>query len=278
MIWIILSVCCSVLVSVLLRLARGWSVDARQAIAFNYLSAGLLTWLLLRPAMPSVQQPASVYVAFVGLGVLLPAVFVALARSVTTAGIVRSEIAQRLSLVVSLTAAAVLFGDVPTAAKAGGMALGLIAVVLAIAGRRDGSPRGASHWPWLVFVGFGVIDVLLKFVAQSGTSFPAVLLSAFVLALMLSLIALLASQTTFTLRNFGAGLVLGAANFANIYCYIRGHQALAAHPSLVFSTVNIGVVVLGALVGIVAFGERPGPMRMTGLALALVAIVAISLA
>ncbi len=266
------------LVSVLLRLARGWSVDARQAIAFNYLSAGLLTWLLLRPAMPSVQQPASVYVAFVGLGVLLPAVFVALARSVTTAGIVRSEIAQRLSLVVSLTAAAVLFGDVPTAAKAGGMALGLIAVVLAIAGRRDGSPRGASHWPWLVFVGFGVIDVLLKFVAQSGTSFPAVLLSAFVLALMLSLIALLASQTTFTLRNFGAGLVLGAANFANIYCYIRGHQALAAHPSLVFSTVNIGVVVLGALVGIVAFGERPGPMRMTGLALALVAIVAISLA
>ncbi|WP_250628238.1 DMT family transporter [Pinirhizobacter soli] len=278
MIWIILSVCCSVLVSVLLRLARGWSVDAKQAIAFNYLSAGLLTWLLLRPAMPSVQQPASVYVAFVGLGVLLPAVFVALARSVTTAGIVRSEIAQRLSLVVSLTAAAVLFGDVPTAAKAGGMALGLIAVVLAIAGRRDGSPRGASHWPWLVFVGFGVIDVLLKFVAQSGTSFPAVLLSAFVLALMLSLIALLASQTTFTLRNFGAGLVLGAANFANIYCYIRGHQALAAHPSLVFSTVNIGVVVLGALVGIVAFGERPGPMRMTGLALALVAIVAISLA
>jgi len=36
--------------------------------------------------------------------------------------------------------------------------------------------------------------------------------------------------------------------------------------------------VLGALVGIVAFGERPGPMRLTGLALAVVAIVAISLA
>ena len=266
------------LVSVLLRLARGWRVDATQAIAFNYLAASVLTWLLLKPALPSVQQPASVYVAFVGLGVLLPAVFVALARSVTTAGIVRSEIAQRLSLVVSLTAAALVFGDVPTAAKAGGMALGLIAVVLAIAGRRDGSPRGASHWPWMVFVGFGVIDVLLKFVAQSGTSFPAVLLSAFVLALVLSLIALLATQTTFTLRNFGAGLVLGAANFANIYCYIRGHQALATHPSLVFSTVNIGVVVLGALVGIVAFGERPGPMRITGLALALVAIVTISLA
>lgn len=278
MIWIIFSVCCSVLVSVLLRLFRGWRVDATQAIAFNYLAAGLLTWLLLKPAMPSVQQPVSVYVAFVGLGVLLPAVFVALARSVTTAGIVRTEIAQRLSLVVSLTAAALVFGDVPTAAKAGGMALGLVAVVLAIAGRRDGSPRGASHWPWMVFVGFGVIDVLLKFVAQSGTSFPAVLLSAFVLALMLSLIALLATQTTFTSRSFGAGLVLGVANFANIYCYIRGHQALAAHPSLVFSTVNIGVVVLGALVGIVAFGERPGPMRLTGLALAVVAIVAISLA
>jgi drug/metabolite transporter (DMT)-like permease len=278
LIWIIFSVCCSVLVSVLLRLFRGWRVDATQAIAFNYLAASALTWLLLKPALPSVQQPVSVYIAFVGLGVLLPSVFVALARSVTTAGIVRTEIAQRLSLVVSLTAAALVFGDVPTAAKAGGMALGLIAVVLAVAGRRDGGPRGASHWPWLVFVGFGVIDVLLKFVAQAGTSFPAVLMSAFVLALVLSLGALLVARARFTARNFGAGLVLGAANFANIYCYIRGHQTLAAHPSLVFSTVNIGVVVLGALVGIVAFGERPGPMRLTGLALAVVAIVAVSLA
>jgi drug/metabolite transporter (DMT)-like permease len=278
LIWIILSVCCSVLVSVLLRLFRGWRVDATQAIAFNYLAASALTWLLLKPAMPSLQQPVSVYVAFVGLGVLLPSVFVALARSVNTAGIVRTEIAQRLSLVVSLTAAALVFGDVPTAAKAGGMALGLIAVVLAVAGRRDVGPSGASHWPWLVFVGFGVIDVLLKFVAQAGTSFPAVLLSAFVLALVLSLGALVVSRARFTARGFAAGLVLGGANFANIYCYIRGHQALAAHPSLVFSTVNIGVVVLGALVGIVGFGERPGPMRLTGLALAVVAIVAISLA
>jgi drug/metabolite transporter (DMT)-like permease len=276
LLYILLCVVCSVLVSVLLRQARRFGIDVGQAIAFNYLAAGGLTWLLLRPALPSLSQPVSTYVAFVGLGVLLPSIFFALARSVQTAGIVRSEVAQRLSLLVSLSAAALLFGDVPTTVKLIGMAVGFVAIACTIGGREAG-PGRATIWPWLVFAGFGAIDILLKLVAQSGNSFAATLLAAFGLALVLSLAVLAIRRARFTLRNLAAGLLLGAANFANIYFYVRGHQALATQPSVVFSTVNIGVVVLGALVGIVGFGERPSRLRLLGLALAIGAIVVIAL-
>jgi drug/metabolite transporter (DMT)-like permease len=278
MFYILLAVASSVLVSVLLRVARRAGVDVGQAIAGNYIAASALTWLLLRPALPSAAQPASIYVAFVGLGILLPGIFYALARSVQTAGIVRSEIAQRLSLLVSLLAAALLFGDVPNAVRLIGMALGFVAILCTIGGRRERAEGASGAWPWLVFVGFGAIDVLLKLVAQGGQSFPAALLAAFILSFIVAMAALLLRRTRLNLRSLAAGLVLGMANFANIYCYIRGHQALATQPSLVFSMMNIGVVLLGALVGIVGFGERPGRLRLLGLLLAVVAIGVLALA
>lgn len=278
MLYILLAVANSVLVSVLLRLATRARVDVAQAITFNYVAASALTWCLLKPTLPSVTQPVSVYVAFIGLGILLPGIFFALARSVQTAGIVRSEIAQRLSLLVSLTAAAVLFGDVPNTTKLAGMALGFVAIACTIGGRSERASNKASLWPWLVFVGFGAIDILLKLVAQSGNSFPAALLAAFVLSFLLAGLALLVRRTRLDVRSIASGLLLGAVNFANIYFYIRGHQALAAQPSIVFSTMNIGVVLLGAVVGIVAFGERPGRLRLLGLVLAVAAIAILALA
>lgn len=276
MLFILLAVASSVLVSVLLRLAQRFGVHVGQAIAFNYVTASVLTWWLLHPTLPSVSQPVSIYVAFIGLGILLPGIFFALARSVQTAGIVRSEIAQRLSLLVSLTAAALLFGDVPHALKLAGMALGFVAVICTIAGRAEGAGHARSAWPWLVFVGFGAIDILLKLVAQSGNSFPAALLAAFLLSFVVAVAALLVSRTRIELRSIAGGLVLGGVNFANIYLYIRGHQALATQPSVVFSTMNIGVVLLGAVVGMLAFGERPGRLRVVGLVLAVAAIAIIA--
>lgn len=276
--YILLAVASSVLVSVLLRLAKRFGVDVGQAIVFNYVTASALTWWLLHPALPSASQPVSIYVAFIGLGILLPGIFFALARSVQTAGIVRSEIAQRLSLLVSLTAAAVLFGDVPNAVKLAGMALGFVAIVCTIGGRSERAGAASSAWPWLVFVGFGAIDILLKLVAQSGNSFPAALLAAFVLSFVLAALALVVRRTRIDVRSIVGGLLLGAVNFANIYFYIRGHQALATQPSIVFSTMNIGVVLLGAVVGIVAFGERPGHLRLLGLVLAVAAIAILALA
>ena len=44
------SIACSVTVAAMLKLARGWRIDVRQAIAVNYAVAATLCWALLRPA------------------------------------------------------------------------------------------------------------------------------------------------------------------------------------------------------------------------------------
>ena len=107
--FIFLSICCSVFVSVLLKLARRYQIDVTQAIAWNYLSAGALCWFFYRPQIFNIAITDTPYPIYLVLGFLLPALFVLLAASIRHSGIVRTDIAQRLSLFIPVLAAFLLF-------------------------------------------------------------------------------------------------------------------------------------------------------------------------
>ena len=271
---------CSVLVSVLLKLARRLDVDVGQAIAWNYVVAAGASALAFTPAPAALEAATSAWPALLGLGVLLPTIFLALAASVRHAGIVRSDVAQRLSLLISLLAAFVLFDEPPSAIKGIGIAVGFAALAGLVwrpAGRAA-QDAGAGRWtfPLLVFLGFGVIDVLFKRVAQAGVPLGAALLAMFVLALLVSLVLqgwrLARSQARLEARSLAAGLLLGLLNFGNILFYLRAHQVLPGRPALVFAGMNLGVVALGTLAGLAVFRERLSRFNLVGLALAVLAI------
>ncbi|MBV8157105.1 MAG: EamA/RhaT family transporter [Dyella sp.] len=278
MLYVLMSVVCSVLVSVLLKLARRLEVDVGQAIAWNYVATSVLTAMVFHPSLDVLRSAQAPWLGFVGLGLLLPLIFLALAASVRSAGIVRTDAAQRLSLLISLLAAFLLFGETLNLFKGAGIAVGLLAL-LCMVWKVDA--HGADEvrgwlWPLVVFIGFGLIDILFKHVARAGTPFAASLQAMFALAFVVSLALLLwrrwHDRTFFTLRDAVAGLLLGLANFGNIVFYVRGHQSLPDHPSLVFASMNLGVVALGAVVGTVAFRERLTRVNVLGLGLALGAI------
>lgn len=279
MIYVLLSVLCSVWVSVMLKLARRRGFDVGQAIAWNYVATSALTVWIFRPSLDALNGPHVPWVGMVGLGVLLPTIFMALAASVRNAGIVRTDTAQRLSLLISLLAAFLLFGEQPSTIKLAGLALGFMALLCML---WRGEPSSATqagggwYWPLAVFAGFGAIDILLKLVAQAGIPFATSLLAAFVLSFVVAMAIFLwrcaRGQARPSVRDAAGGLMLGLVNFGNIVFYVRAHQALAQHPALVFASMNLGVVLLGALVGSLGFGERLRRINVLGLLLALAAI------
>ncbi len=281
--FLLLSVTCSVLVSVLLKLAprRGW--DVGQMVTWNYLAAALLSAWLLKPPAAALHQPGAPWGALLVLAALLPTLFLVLAAAVRHAGIVRTDVAQRLSLLLSLAAAFVFFGERAGAMKLAGLGLGLLAV-LGILARPAGAPSGSRGWLLLlaVWAGFAVVDVVLKRLAMAGTPASAALLVAFVLAFFgmsaWQLWRMLAQGMRPGLRHAAAGLALGLLNFGNIVFYVRAHQALPDSPATVFATMNIGVVVAGTLVGVLAFGESTSRLNRAAIALAIAAIALIALA
>lgn len=289
--FIVLSVLCSVTVSVLLKLARRWRVDVNQAIAVNYAVAAGLAALTLHPHPHDLLLPAAqpAWPVLLALAVLLPGIFAVLAVSVRRVGVVRTDAAQRLSLLLPLLAAFTVFGEALSWTKGIGIAIGLaaIACLLARRGAAGGADAESGHgswtWPLAVFVGMGAIDILFKRVAQlTGVPFASVLLVVFVLSFVLSVLAIgvlyARGAARPRWRHLGGGVLLGMFNFGNILFYVEGHRALPQHPALVFSAMNIGVIALAAVIGVWLFRERLNAWNRAGLGLAAVAVLMIAAA
>jgi len=274
---LIISIACSVAVSVLLKIARRQNIAVDQAIAVNYVVAATLCAVLLQPHPSSLMSPSTPWWVLIALGVLLPTIFLAMAAAVRHAGIVLSDAAQRLSLFIPLIASFVLFGEALSGSKLAGIAIALTALVCLLLRPRtqDGSGDTVKAVLMLlsVWVGYGTIDILFKQMAKSGAAFSSSLLVSFVLAGILIFAYLIARRSVWTRRNVLAGVVLGLLNFSNIYFYIRAHQVFPQNPTLVFSAMNIGVISLGTLVGAGFFKEKLSWVNALGIVLAVTAII-----
>lgn len=132
MMYLTIAVLCSVAVSVLLKVLRQHQLDIRQTIVAGYPVALLLTWLLLRPDVSGINKLGGAWAIIIALGILLPAVFIVLGRAIEAVGMVATDAAQRLSLIIPIIAAFLLFGEIITGTRIFGLLLGFLALAALI--------------------------------------------------------------------------------------------------------------------------------------------------
>lgn len=276
MTYLLLSVLASVSVSIVLKLARSQRLQIEQVINVNYLIATLLSIYLLSPDWQQIDALKQSWLIVLLLGVLLPSVFIIMAAAVRHSGIAKSDAAQRLSLFLPILAAFLIFNETLTTIKLIGIVLAFIALIaLVMPAKKESTTTKPLNQILLligVWIGYGVIDILFKQVAKTGAQFSLILTVSFILAGVLLFLYLALKFTYWQWRNVIGGIILGALNFANILFYIRAHQAMSDNPSLVFAGMNLGVIVLGTLVGLIAFKETISKLNAIGIALALCAI------
>ncbi|MBA2056446.1 EamA/RhaT family transporter [Psychrobacter cryohalolentis] len=281
MMYLTIAVLCSVAVSVLLKILRQRDIDIRQTIVAGYPVAFLLTWFLLKPDVSDMSALGGAWAIIIGLGVLLPAVFIILGRAIEAVGMVATDAAQRLSLIIPIVAAFLLFGEVLTGTRIFGLLLGFLALGALIYRPQQGEiSKQAKHTPlWLfgVWAGYGVIDILFKQVAKQGAAFPLTLFVSFGLAGLLLLIYLLIMRVRWQGTALAAGILLGALNMGNIYAYIRAHQVLSESPSIVFTGMNVGVIAVATLIGVGVFKESLNRINILGLLLAICCVAVLFL-
>ena len=281
---ILAAACCSVIVSILLKFAKAQGFDALQMIVWNYASASVLCFLWFKPDLQHVSIINTPWWLIIALGILLPSVFLCLAKSLQYAGIVKTEIAQRLSVVLSLLAAFFIFQEQFNTLKIIGIVLGVFAVLsLLFSHQHDktgqSSTKQAMLYLALVWFGYALIDVLLKYTTGLGLQFAVALNLMFICAFILSLAYIaMTTKTVGNRKNILAGMGLGLLNFANIALYVKAHMLLKDTPAIVFAGMNILVVVLGALSGLIIFKEKLTPTTALGLTLGLASVICLGYA
>lgn len=282
MLYVVLSVICSVSVGILLKLAKKKHYSFYQIVSINYIIAWGLTQLIYQPQLKT-QLSSSASSIIIALSLLLPVIFVFQAKAIKYSGIVKTGIAQRMSLFLSLLFSFFIAKEIFGIYKWIGILLAFVAIFLTFYRKNDAELTKNNKWHFLplVLLGFGVIDILFKKVASlQELQFTEVLFLVFPGALFVSLIIsiyyLIKGQESFNPINILWGIGVGILNFGNISLYIKAHQALSSNPSTVFASMNMGVIVLGSLVGIMVFKEKVNRWNYLGILLSLLAIGFIS--
>ena len=281
MFYIVLSIICSVSVGALLKFSKRYSFDIIQVIAVNYILALGLCYITFQPDV-SVVNSSSPWKIYIGLAILLPSVFLLLASSIKHIGIVKTDIAQRLSLFIPILAAYFIFKENFTTLKLMGLIVGFPAIFLTLSKKQSDTQENRWIFPVLVLLGFGIIDILFKQIALEKsipytTSLFIVFCGALALALCFTIYSVFVKKNPIQWKNIIIGAFLGILNFGNILFYLKAHKAFSENPSTVFAAMNLGVIVLGSLVGIIAFKEKVTLKNYIGIVLALGSIVLITL-
>lgn len=279
--YLIFAILASVSVGVLIKFARQKQVIIAQSIAVNYLVATTLCYFLLTPDFKGqsiseiVLESRDSYL-FLLLAILLPTIFIIQAKALEFAGIIRTDAAQRLSLFLPILAAFTLFGEQISQPKVIALILAFAALICLLwkGQQSEAKTRHIAMFSLLfVWIGFGVIDILFKQVAKTGTAFPLTLFIAFIGAGCLMFSYLTLTKTQWQGKALLTGLLLGGLNFANILFYIKAHQAMANDPTLVFTGMNLGVICLGTFFGAILFKEKIHKLNYLGVIIAIIAII-----
>ncbi|TDQ79901.1 DMT family transporter [Sphingobacterium yanglingense] len=280
--YVVLSVVCSVTVAVLLKIARSRSLHVQQIVLWNYPVTVLLTYFLLQPNLTDVPWVKLPYQLYIPLAVLLPTLFIFIALAIKYSGIVKTDVAQRMSLFIPLLASFLLFNEQASFGTLIGIGVGLLAVVFSVSWNKggDGQKSNGILYPSVVFLGMGIIDVLFKQVAQhKEVSYIDSMFFVFVGAMLVAFSILLFQKwkngegTSKTTVLWGS--LLGLFNFLNIFFYMKAHRAIPDNPSIVFTTMNVGVIVVGTMIGVLVFKEKLSLVNKIGLVLAVISILLI---
>lgn len=278
MIYLILAVVSSMLVSVCMRLSEGKTKNAISVLAVNYamcalLSVGFAGGMTLLP-----RQEGLGFAVFLGVvsGAMFLCSFMLLQWNIRVNGVVLPATFMKLGVLVPTLVSMLAFGERPGLMQIGGMALALAAIVMIRQEKGGGSAKHPLGLIVLLLAG-GCTDVLSKIYEEMGS--PALknhyLVYTFFIALGLCVLLAIVRGQRLTPADVGFGLLLGIPNYFSARFLLL---SLADVPAIVvYPSYSVGTIVLVALVGRFAFGERLSRRQTLAVAVILAALVLLNL-
>lgn len=280
MIYLLLAICCSVLVAMLFTYASRYRIPTFALFAVNYVVAAASSIAgggVSTRVLPSVELLAFGIV----LGILFVTCFWLFMQTVHTLGMVIPVTLMRLSAVLPTAGSIVFFAEIPTAAQLGGIVLAFLALPLASREpitRASLRPllRGGLGWGLILFFAYGATDFLFKVQKELlPITNPSELLQVvFTTAMCITVVIAYRNREGLTPRVVIVGVLLGVVNMLSAWFFILALQEL---PGMVVFPINgIGIIVLSAIVATLVWRERLLPRNYLYLACAAVALLLIA--
>lgn len=286
MLYLALSVLCSSLIFIVFKLYDTYKVQTLYAIVTNYVVA-CMVGLFFNPTTVTItsltQKPWFIGTAL--LGILFILIFNIMGKSAQVNGVGVTSIATKMSLVIPVLFAVLVYKDSLSVFQIIGIFLALGAVYLASV-KKKGIHLNKNHiWlPILVFIGSGIIDTSIKFIQEaylndgeypifSSTVFGAAAVSGFLFVSYRGI----KTPLKINLKNVIGGICLGVPNYFSIYFLLKALNNNQLNSSSVFTINNVAIVLFTTLLGILLFKEKLSTKNILGVILAILSIILVAL-
>lgn len=293
-IYLIIATVCAAMFSILFKIFHIKGIDSGQAIFFNYLTAFILGILFsLHGELAVNPLKAHWLVPVLILGFIFMAGMILLSDSTRRVGVAISTVCSRASMVIPII---VSYMAIEGSAKPRWLPICIVLVAMTLT-VWTGTPDDGRRYsfrdilaPIIVFITFGASNALLKViqyrVTVTGTStgmseqainseLSLVTASVFFTAMLLCSYAFFqkgpdGKRTPLSVKNIIGGMSLGLVNYFCTYTLMLSMKSIDS--SILFPIHNIGIVAIGAFVGLWAFHEKMRPHQVLGMVLAAVSI------
>jgi len=289
LIYLLLSIACSVLLGFIFKLFERYRVHTFQAIMFNYFTCLGCGWLHGGKLPFTIADREAEWMPYaLLLGVVFISGFNTAALTVRYFGVTVSQVMQKMSILITVPFAILAYGESSGVAKLLGFALALCSIVLVNWPRAEQQASNCSGlgrlWiPLTTWVLAGVIEVVFVIVQHhqmTDQGDPAFITTVFSTAGILGAVACSVAWATgrmdFSWRNAAAGIVLGIPNYGSMLFLLMALGS-GMEASLAFPLTNVGIILATTIGAVGLFQERLGRINWWGIALAVGAIVFISL-
>lgn len=278
MIYLILAIVSSMLVSVTMRLSERRVKNNISMLAVNYAMCTMMSALFAGTADFFPQMEGIGFAGLLGVisGAMYLGSFLLLQWNISVNGVVLPATFMKLGVLVPTVLSIVLFGEAPRILQVLGMA-GAVCAILLI-GMDKGAGRAKSSAGLVaLLLGGGLTDMMSKFYEEWGL--PAAenhyLLYTFAVALVLCAALALARGQRLTLPDAGFGLLIGVPNYFSarfLLLSLSSIPAVAAYP-----TYSVGTIVLVTLMGVLLFSERLSRRQRVAMAIILASLVLLNI-
>ena len=275
---------------IVFKMFKKYKVDNLQGLIVNYLTAAICSYFFLEQdfLLDDILQSDWIYHAII-IGSLFIIVFNFYAFGIQKVGITVTTVANKMSLIIPVCAALILYPEKESFTILKGIAFFLALVGIYLSTTKSGKLKFNKKYIWLiilVFVGQGISDAIFNDFAQS---FKEVLekesylffMTLFIIASISGILILLGKsfkgRKPLKLKSIFWGVIFGIPNFFSLLFFLRALSNPNLNSSIVFPLVSMGVIVSSSFIGILIFKEKLSKNNWIGILLSVCAIYIFSL-
>lgn len=255
-----------------------------QSITFNYFFAAICGFVIWKEPFSIASYTTKPWFELALLiGLIFIITFFLLSRSTLKAGVSITAVASRMSVLIPVLAGFIFFSDSVSGIKIFGILLAVFSFYLIFQGKGEMKVNWKNVvLPFLLFLGIGTNDTMMKYIefkhlAGDETMFLTVVFTiAFSICLIIAVAQICLGKAGFSGKTIFSGFILGLLNFGSTYFFIKSMSLFK--PSVLFPVLNVGIVVLTAIIGLSVFKEKLSKINWLGIGIALIAILLISIA